>query len=558
MKIFEGNKHSSLKKSVLGAHPIIQYYLDKLRVREIFRSYVKSDKRLAIPIEDGICLFIHNILTEPLPLYKISEWLEPLDMESLELAEYDGSAFNDDRLGRVLDAIAKSNRKMIFFRIALRCIKIFELNCRHIHHDTTTVKLCGRYQSWRQDPKADNGYSKDHRPDLKQLVLGINMVSDGATVISHDIYSGNRTDDTVHISNWDGLRRLLQTNDFIYTADSKLCTETNLSHIEFYGGQYITVMPRTWKEDKRFRKLARERKVKWRLILKRKNNRQPNSVMDKYYTTTTDYQTDSKRRLVWIKSTQKAEIDRQKRTKQINSTLTSLDVLNTKLNRYNLKRLSDIKKAVKAILTEHETIDLVMYSIKKRTVLTRTYLRRGRPTANSPTKTQREIEYYLSYEINKVELAKQSRTDGVFPLLTNNQVKTAKEILEIYKFQSFLENRHSQLKTYLEVAPVFLKDPGRILALIDLVILSLCIATLMERDLRNGMRRNGLTSIPIYPEERECQYPTAHSIIWVFRNVEKFEIIDRENNLKEYFPAKLTPLQKQILSLMEVPVSLYA
>ena len=72
------------------------------------------------------------------------------------------------------------------------------------------------------------------------------------------------------------------------------------------------------------------------------------------------------------------------------------------------------------------------------------------------------------------------------------------------------------------------------------------------------MRRNGLTSIPIYPEERECQYPTAHSIIWVFRNVEKFEITDRENNLKEYFPVKLTSLQKQILNLMEVPMSLYA
>ena len=235
------------------------------------------------------------------------------------------------------------------------------------------------------------------------------------------------------------------------------------------------------KENQRFRDLAREGKVKWRLILKRKNNRQPNSVIDKYYTTTTDYQTDSKRRLVWIKSTQKAEIDRQTRTKQIDRTLTALDLLNTKLNKYNLKRLSDIKKAVKTILTEHETIDLVKYSLNKRTVLSKTYLKRGHPTANSPTKIQRQIEYHLSYEINKVELAKQSRTDGVFPLLTNNQVKTAKQILEIYKFQSFLENRHSQLKTDLVVAPVFLKDPGRVLALLDLVIVSLCIATLMER-----------------------------------------------------------------------------
>jgi transposase len=281
-------------------------------------------------------------------------------------------------------------------------------------------------------------------------------------------------------------------------------------------------------------------------------------VIDKYYTPTTDFQIDDKRRLVWIRSTPKAAIDCQVRTKQIEKTLTALNLLNTKLNKYNLKRLADIKKTVKAILTEHHTIDLVNYSINKRTVVTKTFLKRGRPTANSPTKTRRRIEYQLSYKINQEELIQQSRTDGVFPLLTNNKVKSAKEILEIYKFQSFLENRYSQLKTNLEVAPVFLKNPGRVLALLDLVILSLCIATLMERDLRNGIKRNGLASIPIYPEDRECQHPTAHSIIRVFRDIEKFEITDRENNIIEYFPPKLTTLQKQILNLMEVPGSLYS
>jgi hypothetical protein len=33
--------------------------------------------------------------------------------------------------------------------------------------------------------------------------------------------------------------------------------------------------------------------------------------------------------------------------------------------------------------------------------------------------------------------------------------------------------------------------------------------------------------------------------------------MDRENNVKEYFPPMLTPLQRQILNLMDVPLSLY-
>ena len=558
VKIFEGTRQGRLKKSLLGAHPIIQHYLDKLRIPDIFRTYVKSDARLTIPTEEGVCIFVHNMLTEPLPLYEIGEWIAPRDPESLGLGTHDTTSLNDDRLGRVLDAVAKSNRKTIFFRIALRMIKLFELDCRHIHQDTTTVKLCGRYETWHGEPAAAHGYSKDHRPDLKQLVLGINVVGDGAVPIAHDSYSGHRTDDSVHIPNWDYLRRLLQTSDFIYTADSKLCTEPNLSHIEFYGGQYITVMPRTWKEDQRFRELAREGKVKWRLILKRQNNRHPKTVVDKYYTTTTDYQTDTGRRLVWIKSTQKAAIDQQTRNKQIDKTLAALKLLNTKLNKRQLKRLRDIKRAVKDLFKEHDIIDLINYSIHQRVVVTKSFLKRGRPAANAPRKTHRRIEYQLAWEINQTEVLKQSRTDGVFPLVTNNQAKLAREILEIYKYQAFLENRHSQLKTYLEVAPVYLKNPDRVLALLDLVMLSLCIATLMERDLRNGMKRNGLTSIPIYPEERECKHPTAHSILRVFQNVEKFELTDRHDNVTEYFPPMLTPLQKQILNLMEVPLTIYA
>lgn len=558
MHIFAGTRHSRLKKFVLGAHPVIQYYLDKLRIREIFRTYVKSDARQLMPTEEGVCILLHNILTAPLPLYQIGEWMASRDPESLGLSTDDATIINDDRLGRVLDAVTRSNRKTIFFRMALRMIKLFELDCRHVHQDTTTVKLCGRYETWVGNPMAAHGYSKDHRPDLKQLVLGINVVGDGAVPIAKDVYSGYRTDDSVHISNWDNLRRLLQSSDFIYTADSKLCTESNLSHIEFYGGQYITVMPRTWKEDQSFRELAREDKVKWQLILERQNNRHPNTEIDQYYTTSTDCQTDSGRRLVWIKSTQKAEIDQQMRTNQINETLAALKLLNTKLNKRQLKRLPEIKRAVKAIFSAHETMRLISYSIHKRVVVTKSFLKRGRPTAKTPTKTHRRVEYQLAWDINKEELLKQSRADGVFPLLTNNQVKSAREVLELYKYQAFLENRHSQLKTYLEVAPVYLKNPNRVLALLDLVILSLCVTTLMERDLRNGMKRDGLESIPIYPEERDCKYPTAHSIVRVFQEVEKFEVQNRDGEVTEYFPPMLTPLQKQILNLMEVPLTLYA
>jgi transposase len=488
---FKGTRNTRLQKAFVGAHPLIAHYIGKLNIPDIFRSYVSSDKRVIVSVADCVQVLIHNILTQHMALYKLPEWLHTIDLSSLKLdAAANSDQFNDDRIARTLDSIYKSNRKQILFRIALRSIKIFELSTSNIHHDTTTIKLCGAYNSWHNEPKADRGHSKEHRPDLKQLVLGLNVTGDGAVPISHDVLSGNRSDDSIHISNWEHLRRLLQSTEFIYTADSKLCTEKNLSHIEFYDGQYITVMPRTWKEDQQFREKVQAGKVRWRLIYQRPSSRHPDSVIDKYYTTALQYLNKNTRRLVWIKSSQKAEIDRNVRNELVHKSIEAFRILNTKINRRKLKRRRAIQIAVRRILQEYKTTSLVSFELDKRTVVTSRYASTGRPSKSSAPKIIRKAEFCIKWSIDKKEISRQSRTDGVFPLITNNMDKSAEEVLSTYKFQSFLENRHSQLKSVLQIAPVFLKKPSRVLSLVDIIVLSLVVATLMERDLRSGMRRN--------------------------------------------------------------------
>ena len=97
----------------------------------------------------------------------------------------------------------------MFFRLALRIIKDFKLETRRIHFDTTTVTFSGNYETSRAEPCITFGYNKDHRPDLKQLVFGLNITADGAVPLLHHVYSGNRTDDSVHRRNTDDLRQLL-------------------------------------------------------------------------------------------------------------------------------------------------------------------------------------------------------------------------------------------------------------------------------------------------------------------------------------------------------------
>src|ERR1035437_8739691 len=60
------------------------------------------------------------------------------------------------------------------------------------------------------------GHSKDHRPDLKQLVWILTVAADGAVPLAYRLADGNTSDDPTHIPTWDGLVALLGRADFIY------------------------------------------------------------------------------------------------------------------------------------------------------------------------------------------------------------------------------------------------------------------------------------------------------------------------------------------------------
>ena len=165
--------------------------------------------------------------------------------------------------------------------------------------------------------------------------------------------------------------------------------------------------------------------------------------------------------------------------------------------------------------------------------------------------------FSASFNVDRQALEQEALTDGVFPLITNLQEAdySAKRVLEIYKFQPFLEKRHSQLKTWQQVTPVLLKKDERVMAYLHLHVMALMVATLIERQLRRAMRHRSLPTLPLYPEQRPCRYPTMFDIARLFQGVERYEVLDGERT--SLFPANLTRTQLQVLELLEVPRSLY-
>ena len=549
-------KGVGLSKFVIQAHPIIQTYIQKLKIPEIIGTYIQQDHRLKLPVEQTLCILIHNILTTPMPMYEIADWLGALDERCLGLEPAQAALIHDDRVGQALDRFYQGRHKDVFFHLALRAIKVFELKCSQIHQDTTTVTFSGKYAAWKASELLTHGMNKDHRPDLKQLVLGLSVSADGSVPLVHKIYDGNQTDDRLHPENHQRLRQLLKRSDFIYVADCKLATQENLARISGCGGRFVSIMPRTWKEDALFRQCVRDGQVQWDHLLSRKNNRKPDSQMDRYDLARGQHLAHGYR-LLWIRSTQKAEQDAQTRARGLAKALEGLKELQSRLNTYRLKTREGIRQAIEKLLKEHRAHNWIEWQIHTHRACKKHYPQRGRPSASQKGRLSWEHSFSVSFAMDQQAIDLEALSDGVFPIITNlvQEDYAAKKVLEIYKFQPFLEKRHSQIKTWQEVTPVLLKKGERVVAYLHMHVMALMVATLIERQLRRVMKHKSIPCLPLYPEDRPCRYPTVFDIVRVFRGVERYEVLDGER--LTLFPAQLSPIQKQLLLMLDVPISLY-
>jgi len=527
-------------------------------VEDILAAHLPHGRRGTLTHAQAIGVLVYNILTSPGPLYRLENWAEPIEPGVLSLSVEQKEAINDDRVGRALDALGSPQARGIWFRLALRAIKRWELSCERIHFDTTSVTFFGEYRGSVSEPRITHGHNKDHRPDLRQLVFGLNVTSDGAVPLLHRSASGNRTDDTLQRGNFDRLRALLGTSDFIYVADSKLATTENMAHVARYGGSFVTVLPRTRAEDKEFRRrLSTGGSVRWRAVLTVPGRAcEPEDVFS--CPVGEEPQTREGYRLIWYRSSGKARIDESSRKRNLQKALTELDQLALKLDipRKKASSRAEAKRRAVSICRRYGVSDFIKVTLRDRKTAVPRRLRPGRPREGDPVRLEIKHSLTLTFDTDEEALARAQKTDGVFPLVSHGLEKRGRrEILEIYKYQPYLEKRFSQVKSDLAISPVFLKTPSRAAALLDVYFIAIAVSSLIERDIRKAMREAGINELPLYPEGRPTEAPTAQRVLEAFASAGWHEFRRGEEVI--CFPLEMSDLQKKVLDLLNIPVRDY-
>lgn len=540
-----------------GFLPIVAAYAERIGlVEEIDRLL---DCKMEVSPGRVVLAMVLDVLSGRSPLFRLQESFADKDIELLLGEDMPLSKLTDHTMGRVLERLAHVGTHKVLGAIALRVMKSFDLDLSHAHHDTTSQSVYGEYRLYerenhRQPFVITEGYSKDHRPDLKQLIHSLLCVDHGIPIYSK-VQDGNASDKTINknlIPEMVKRMRELGQEDFIYVADSALVTKDNLKLINDWrdGFLFVSRLPLTYGECQRAIATAVTSDT-WKEIgpisdQAPTKNRKPASYRA-FETTVTLYGICY--RAVVVHSDAHDERRQKKVNRQIQQDLEQLAKAQNKLEKIDYACLADAQAAARRLPTGtfhhlHAQIQpLPRYG-------------NGRPRATEPRRIK-EMRYglKLTIQVDDAALQKAREEAGCFILLTNTKARgphavPARKLLTVYKDQHMVEQNFGFLKDPIFVNALFLKSPRRIEALGLILVLALMIWRLMERTMRRNLtaRKTKITGWA----NRQTSRPT--SLMMTSKFVAVFVIISQGHRR---LGNPLDQIQLEYLSILDLGPGIY-
>ena len=532
-----------------GDHlPIVAAFLDRMGVSATVNSAVPTE--MAVDLGSVVKLMVLDTLSGRSPLYRLERFASQVDTMLLLGKEVVPSSFNDTTVGRALDAIFEVGTEQLFSQVALRaaCAFPLEVDTRHVHFDTTSVSVWGDYAFCEEEENGINltyGYSKDHRPDLKQFLIKMLCVHRNIPILG-GCADGNASDKTLNNAMLTQLskymaRHGIREGAFVYISDSAMVTPANLQAIG--DNLFITRLPFTFSETERVVAEAVEEGA-WTDVEARVSSpgaRKPASY--RLRETTLDLYGRSYRAIVVH-----SDASDKRRAKKLDRLLAesreaAQDMLRQEEKVEYFCR-EDAQTAAARLAREGSPYHFCSCAVKEKA----TYFR-GRP----PKEGEREIAkmmYVLEGEVvEKKEAVERARAAaGCFVLLTNvpdsgEMAHSGAEVLAAYKEQHGIERNFGFLKDPLIVNDLFLKRPDRIEALGFILLVSLLTWSLMEHVMRAYLERTDTDIIGW--DKKLTRRPTTFMMTTMFRG----QLLARIGD-EWFLTAPLTKEQQQFVQAL--------
>ncbi len=261
---------NNIQTNPLDHHGIVAAVCKDLNIAERINALLPvHDKRIVSPGTSVVAMILNGLGFTNRRLYLTPQFYESKSVALLLGENLKASDLNDHTLGHALDDIAQFGSCKLFGTIAFDIALEHNLLGNLSHLDSTSISVSGEYGKNKNAEPATiqitYGHSKDHRPDLKQLMLSLVVNGPSHMPIWMEPHSGNSSDKTTFhetIARVNAFKKQLSDNtEFKWVADSALYSKSKLLSSNEY--LWLTRVPETI-EEARALVLQPDSEIEWK------------------------------------------------------------------------------------------------------------------------------------------------------------------------------------------------------------------------------------------------------------------------------------------------------
>lgn len=470
---------------------------------------------------------------------------------------------SDDRLARVVEELGKQSEARLEIEVKLgrHLIRAYELLTVVARADTSSFSVNHQQGQSPEESLLRYGYSKDFRPDLlqyRQLLATLDPM--GMPLVCATL-EGNGADDPLYFPTWQKMAKVIGHKKFVFIADCKASAIATRAQIAANGGVYCFPVSMSGQHPQYLKQWVLNPPLQtWSIRLPRQDEEEPavgkgfEVELGKFWLNeeTNKWVRWHERYLVVYSQSLAASAIRGQQ-QRILTARTALDKLAAKPG----EDRGELTQKVENIKKRYRVNDFFSTTIIEETLVTTRNCRRGRPSKNSPTESVTSI--CLQLHIQQIDDAIQlSETLAGWRLyVTNAPITrlTLPQAVMYYRDEWLLERGFHRFKRgSLPALPIYFQNQDRITGLMFILNIALRVFTLMEFVVRLALEQTQQSLAGLYDgnPKRKTNRPSAERMLQAFCHLTLYSLSN-----STIFITPRTDLQKQILSLMKMPESLY-
>jgi transposase len=420
---------------------------------------ILSDLGLAATTRRLACAMTLNRLVQPASEHAMPGWIRRTALADILRTGFDD--LTEDRLYRVLDKL-HPHRAAIEAALVERERNLFNLDRTIYLYDLTSTYFEGQAAA---NGKAKRGYSRDHRPDCKQVVIGLVVNRDGFP-IAHEVFAGNTQDRTTLAQMLDRLKeRVGLPEGTTIVVDRGMAYDENIAEIKARKLHYLVAS----RQPERTRWLAEfGDPVGFTEVL-----RQPSPGNPAQQKTRVEVKIHRHDHTTYVlcRSAQRIDKDRAIRTKQEGRLLADLEKLGRRVGAGLIKRPEKIAEAVGRLKERYPRV-------------ARYYELAVDPDTAQFAATLKQDEY-----------AKAEQLDGCYLIKTDREDLSAVDFWRVYALLTRAEDAFRDMKTPLAERPIYHQNERRVDSHIFLCVLAFHLLVAIEKTLLDHGRHTSWTTV---------------------------------------------------------------